>query len=118
VDTLTFARPFQLWSYVVSHGQLLMRSPRGQSFDTRIDVLFTNVQAIMLPAVLDSCRVSELDGRDETDIPDLVAGYDAGAYRLFAVADGDRIGYVLAGAIAWSEDEEEYDAPSALGPDL
>lgn len=45
-------RVFQLWSYTVGMGRLLLRSTKSEGFGTRIDVVFQNVQALQLPAVL------------------------------------------------------------------
>ena len=43
VHVANFQRPFQVWLYSVSHGQLLLRSNRSDQLATRVDVLFTRV---------------------------------------------------------------------------
>jgi hypothetical protein len=45
-------RVFQLWTYTVSMGRLLLRSTKSDQFVTRLDVAFQNVQAIQLPDVV------------------------------------------------------------------
>jgi hypothetical protein len=60
------SRSFQVWRYVVSHRQLLLRSSRTPEVTTRLELLFKNVSAIKLPTHLDALRVRELhDGPSE-----------------------------------------------------
>jgi hypothetical protein len=42
-------RTFQVWEYRVSHGSLLIRSPRDSSIDTGIDLIFLDVLYMELP---------------------------------------------------------------------
>ena len=46
VSTFSSDRRFQLWSYRVSHSQLLLRSVRDAEHTSRIDVLFKGVDAL------------------------------------------------------------------------
>jgi hypothetical protein len=39
-------RYFQLWEYQVSHGMLLLRSPRSPEHQTNLDVLFHGVEYV------------------------------------------------------------------------
>ena len=43
-------RVFQVWSYTVGMGRLLLRSPKSPGAVTRVDVLFQNVKALKRPA--------------------------------------------------------------------
>ena len=55
MTTLPFDRSdrvFQLWAYTVGMGRLLLRSTVSDQFSTRIDVVFQNVQAVQLLALL------------------------------------------------------------------
>ena len=42
-------RDFQIWDYSVSHGRLLIRSPKGMQFRKNIDIKFFGVQYLSLP---------------------------------------------------------------------
>jgi hypothetical protein len=45
-------RTFTIWTYYKGHSQLILRAPHfidGQSFPTRVDVLFKNVHSVKLP---------------------------------------------------------------------
>ncbi len=41
-------RAFQIWTYSVSHGQLLVRSPKSKKYPTNVDVSFFGVKLIDL----------------------------------------------------------------------
>jgi hypothetical protein len=45
-------RRFQLWEYRVSHGALLIRSPKGPSAETNVDLVFSGVEYIGCPRML------------------------------------------------------------------
>jgi hypothetical protein len=40
------SRRFQLWEYRVSHGSLLVRSPKGPDATTNVDLVFDGVEYI------------------------------------------------------------------------
>src|SRR4051812_24134333 len=54
-------RRFRLWAFVVSHSQLLFRSPKSKDADTRIDVVFRAVTALCLPSRLKGLKIEEVD---------------------------------------------------------
>jgi hypothetical protein len=89
-------RTFQLWAFTVSHGQLLLRSPKGDGGATRVDVLFKPVRRMNLPVRMDGLRVEALeDGR-------------------FRLSGSGWEGEVLAGSVAAAEDELDFNDPSPL----
>lgn len=46
-------RKFQVWFYRVSHGELLIRSPKSKENPKNIDILFYDISYIELPRFLD-----------------------------------------------------------------
>lgn len=46
-------RKFQFWFYRVSHGELLIRSPKSKENPKNIDILFFDISYIELPRFLD-----------------------------------------------------------------
>lgn len=52
-------RKFQLWEYKVSHGSLLIRSPKSPSETNNIDLIFAGVEFVQLPRHLDGIVVEE-----------------------------------------------------------
>jgi hypothetical protein len=108
-----YDRPFQVWSYTVSHGQLLLRSPKSLSNPTRVDILFKNTVAMFLPAAFESLTISRVHAQD--------LGLDETALGLkgktiFRLRDLHFDGFVAAGAVVIHEDDREYDEPSEIYP--
>lgn len=58
-------RVFQLWEYRVSHGQMLVRSPKSPTQEVNVDIAFVDVEYVDLPRYL---REVEIDDPTETDI--------------------------------------------------
>jgi hypothetical protein len=52
-------RRFQLWEYKVSHGSLLLRSPRGPKQASNIDVVFVGVTYLALPRVMHGLAIED-----------------------------------------------------------
>lgn len=52
-------RDFQLWEFTVSHGSLLIRSPRNSQHDFNIDLIFVGVELIALPRLMRGLSLSE-----------------------------------------------------------
>lgn len=57
-------RKFQFWQYRVSHGELLIRSPRVGDNERNIDLMFTDVVYTDLPRFFDALEVVEADPLD------------------------------------------------------
>jgi hypothetical protein len=55
---LDYSRTFQMWEFLVGHRQLLLRSPKSEEHNTRIDILFKDVSEICLPTILTGLTVS------------------------------------------------------------
>ena len=111
-ELLNCSRPFQIWEYTVGHAQLLLRSPKAVDLPTRVDVLFKNVAAIHLQTNLDSLRVSEAIEGEEIGLHSGLGATISKNRKIFVVRGSDFVGYVIAGAIAWHEDDGEYHDPS------
>lgn len=110
-------RIFQLWAFRVGMGRLLLRSTKNEQFNIRVDVLFQNVQALQVPAVLMGLVVSDADDATTDRITrstGLLAGDDC---RFFALTGSGYAGYVVAGTVVGSEDCGEYYEPSRVWPE-
>jgi len=105
-------RKFQIWRYVVSHRQLLLRSPKSESASTRVDVLFKDVSFMCLSADLSGLSIQEADVElRETlqTIPTI-----SKCHMLLILQAAPILQYVVAAAYISSEDDKEYYDPSAL----
>jgi len=109
-------RIFQVWSYTVGHGQLLLRSTKTEECSTRIDVGFKNVVYVQLPMLI---NINEIYLGSLVDLPEdvrrLIDLKDKSVYVIDI--DGAK-GVVAAGYGAWHEDEGEYNQPSTVLPIL
>jgi hypothetical protein len=109
-----FMGAFALWSFTIGHGRLLLRRTKSSAHPHRVDVLFKDTGWICLPSSLENLTIRE--------VPLNIAGallVSAGSIRktgrkLFRVTGTAEEGFVLAGAVAWVEDEGEYNDPSSL----
>jgi hypothetical protein len=104
---------FQLWSYTVSHGQLLLRSTPSAARATQIDVLFKGVSAISLSTNLDGLEVLHDEG---ATLP--TTAEPQGGTKLFIVRGLEEEGYVVAGAVFHIEGLGSYWDSSPLIPGL
>ena len=59
MTTTTSARRFQMWEYHVSHGRLLLRSPKSERVPTNLDIEFIGVEYLALPRHLVGLEVRE-----------------------------------------------------------
>jgi len=110
-------RTFQVWSYTVSMGRLLLRSTKNNEFETRVDVVFQNVQALQLPTLLPGLLVEEAGPLQISRIS-TETGFSSDADRIFFLLKGSGFaGYVVASVMDTCEDSGEYYEPSRVWPD-
>jgi len=116
-EIINSKRFFQLWSYSVSHSELLFRSTKSAGFSTRIDVLFKGVSALHLPETCDGLLVTEAS---EADIRKLCTLRQSPSFgkdvKVFTVQGAGFIGYIAALIALCHEDEGEYNEPSYFAP--
>ena len=58
-------RNFQLWEYNVSHGQMLVRSPKNPTQSVNVDITFAGVEYVDLPRHL---RGLEIDNPTPAEV--------------------------------------------------
>ena len=107
-------RDFQLWNYQVSHGMLLLRSPKNSGHPTRVEIAFKNVHAIKLPTAMRDIAIAVADERSAQLIRE-EAGVPTDGGEVFLIKGGGGTkGYVIAGIAFGQEDEGHYADPSPL----
>jgi len=112
-----FNRRFAVWSYTVSHKQLLLRSTKDHAHETRIDLLFKNVLYLALPTLIHDLTVSEADAATSSRIVAGVASDSPRSLddkRVYVLRGRGPEGYVVASTVVHAEDTEDYLAPSSL----
>jgi hypothetical protein len=107
-------RVFQVWSYTVGMGRLLLRSTKTPTFGTRIDVLLQNVTLISIPTLLEGLSVRAPDVGELPEIRDSAGAIAENETRVFIFEGASYSGYVVAGVMVIHEDEGEYHEPSEL----
>jgi hypothetical protein len=111
---ISFARKFQIWSYVAGHGQLLLRSVEAHEHPKRVDVLFKDVRAMNLRVFIDTLIVEEVSLSDILD--QMVKPVDVmeSGHIIFLIKSRGWTGWIIAGAVYWHEDGGSFDDPSDL----
>lgn len=105
------SRHFQIWEYKVSHGSLLVRSPRKIPSSKNIDIVFAGVEFIGLPRHL---RGVEFDKGSADDIRSVkhFAGYDILPEQVFIlISNGKRFPVVAAGFCVDENEADIFDSP-------
>lgn len=103
-------RVFQVWSYTVGMGCLLLRSPKSPSAETGVDVLFQNVKALKLPTRLEGMSVRSSGDEELRSIEDDAGFLADEKTRIFVVEGTNYTGYVVVA----QEATGEYSDRSAL----
>jgi hypothetical protein len=107
-------RIFQMWAYTVGMGRLLLRATKTPTFQTRIDVLFQDVRAVVLPARLEGVSVRIGSSADRSRVVASIGQWLSADVDLYVIEGMDYVGYVLASVCMLHEDEGEYDEESVL----
>jgi hypothetical protein len=105
-------RSFQVWSYSVSHCELLIRSVKSAEWPTRVDIIFKGVEAVHLPTLATQLSITETSDADIRKPPTLRQGSLGKDMKVFLVEGADFVGYVAALIALVHEDDGEYYDPS------
>jgi hypothetical protein len=103
-------RRFQLWEYLVSHGSLLIRSPKGPSADRNVDLIFVGVDYLAVPHMLNGVT---LDHGTIADVKMVAATFgEVQPDRLFVLSSaGHRHPIVAANCRIEENDGDIFDSP-------
>lgn len=88
-------RRFQLWEYRVSHGSLLIRSPRAPGFDENVDVTFVGVEYLAAPRSFNGLQIELGDECDARRVAS-TAGRDLESLRVFKLTSNGVCHFVVA----------------------
>lgn len=107
METTVEGRFFELWDYTVSHGQLLLRSPRNSEFSRNTDITFGGVKYSELPVNLGRVRFEEPTELDHQHIRRRFAEEYELPTRVFVLCSGEMRYFVVAAYCKVSENEME-----------
>lgn len=103
-------RRFQLWEYRVSHGSLLIRSPKGPKADSNVDLIFVGVDYLAVPHTLEGVVVDHGTAEDVAAV-DAAFGKVASG-RVFALlSQGRRYPIVAVDCQVGENDADIFDSP-------
>ena len=109
--SLKSTRRFQLWEYRVSHGSLLIRSPKGPEEPTNVDLVFAGVEYIGCPRMMRGLGVVDPSPQD-TRIAQASAGEFREPDRLFVLLSGGVRHFIVATSCRLDEhDTDIFDSP-------
>src|SRR5262245_8141494 len=93
---IAFPRRFQVWLYIVSLGQLLLRSNRSETHATRIDIHFMDVAAIQLPTIFDGLVLEEASSGELRELKVPLDPEQIRRRKVFMIRGSHFVGYVVA----------------------
>lgn len=104
-------RRFQLWEYRVSHGSLLIRSPKGPEVATNVDLIFDGVEYVSCPRMLRGIELVSPSLEDLHQVPPDVRPVQP-PDRLFVLASSGVRHLVVASSCRVEEHEGDiFDSP-------
>ncbi len=103
-------RRFQLWEYRVSHGSLLLRSPRGPEISHNVDIVFVGVEFLCAPRLFRGLEFAQGTEEDVGRAAALVA--EVKAERVFVLLSEGRRHLVVAAGFKVDENQQDiFDSP-------
>ena len=92
-------RTFQFWMYRVSHGELLVRSPRSsEGHETNVDIAFVGTDYVELPHVFPDFEVEEAAAPDDVAFAEERLGEGLGRSRKAFVFHCENRRYLVVAA--------------------
>ena len=111
-------RRFHIHLYWVSHGVLLLRSPKSNTEGTRVDILFQDVAWMALPSWLCGLEIAQSDGIGQPFQLPKSLREEAALRKTYRVTTEGTDHFIIAGGISISEDRGNCFDDSTLLPDL
>lgn len=112
-DHFRCERPFVIWHYSITHGTLVLRSPKECGRETRVEIGFFGVRRISLITDFDRMEITRKPLADPALLTVLEPWNDEDLSYFAFPNEGD---YVVAMNFAWAEDDGDSRAKSRFGP--
>ena len=110
----TFAgRSFQPWEYRVSHGQLLVRSPRQSGLTQNVDLIFAGVEYVDLPRHLLDLELSDATAEDVAHAAERLGRAVDGRKVTVLTCQGRRHLVVATAVVVRESEMDIFDSPFA-----
>jgi hypothetical protein len=111
MKTSFVGRKFQFWQYRVSHGELLVRSPKDAVHPRNVDLMFAGVEYVDLARFLPDLEVDEPNNEDMTRAQERL-GKSVERQNVIVLKSQGRHYVVVAAAVKVVESEMDiFDSP-------
>ena len=101
-------RYFTVFDYLVSHGQLLLRSDKRKGYEKNIDIVFFDTTFIQLFTMLDGIVVNLITGEDAVDYKSVKKYLSYKESNLFEIESAGEKYYLAASFVKVFENELEF----------
>lgn len=112
VKIFTSNRYFTLFDFLISHGQLLLRSSKNDKYTDNVDIIFFDVQYIQLHISLHGLSVSCPDKSELANLIQLSSSSTAAGKQIFEIKSGDANYYIAASYFTVYENQLEFNETS------
>jgi hypothetical protein len=106
-------RTFQLWEYKVSHGSLLIRSPKGPEIARNIDLICVGVDYLATPGYMRGLDLQEPTAEEIKSLSRLLAKDIKPANIRVIVSEGRRFPIVAVSFRISENDDDIFCSPFA-----
>lgn len=104
-------RTFQMWEFHVSHGSLLIRSPRGVGHVSNLDLMFFGVEYLDVPRFLRGLRVENATPQELKSFQQKIGKQISPSSAFILTSSGQRF-VVLAAGMRFDENEMDiFESP-------
>jgi hypothetical protein len=110
-------RVFKVWEYQISHGQLLIRSPKAPAtetspeFLTNIDLVCLGVEYMAVPRVLRAVELAQATADEIRQLESLLEKVIAPGNAKVLVSDGKRFPVVASSFSLYENDWDIFESP-------
>ena len=104
-------RHFQLWEYKVSHGSLLIRSPKTQELETNVDLICVGVEYFEMPRHLREFAMKAASVQEIARLSDILNKQLKSSSVRIIVSEGRRFPIVAAGFKISENDSDIFQSP-------
>ena len=84
------SRHFETWAFRVSHGELLVRSPKAGPGQKNLDLVFVGVEYLSLPRLLDGLEVVAATDEDRAEVAQALGSHQPGGQVFVLRSQGVR----------------------------
>jgi hypothetical protein len=106
-------RAFQLWEYKVSHGSLLIRSPKAPGVSENIDLICVGVEYLAVPRHMKGLDLVEATPQEIKQLSQLLGKELQPRHIRIIVSEGRRFPIVAASFRLDENTDEIFDSPFA-----